>query len=120
MSAAYGDSNTGEGFPYQVEIPAIHPQSTTAHDKTTAYAAGDTLSVIKHRIGSSYWLKGSSLTVTKGDKVIAAANGLVAKQTAHTASALPHHTWIANDTYSAKTWIKGTYIGITSMYTANT
>jgi len=116
--AAYGDSNTSEGFIYQCDIPAIHKRSTTAWDKTTAFQAGDAIPVIKHEEGHTYWLKGSSLTVTEGDKIITAANGLVEKQTAHTSTPLPHHTWIAFKSYTSATWIKATYIGITSMFTA--
>lgn len=117
-SAAYGDANATEGEIYQFTIEEIHPQSNTPYDKATAYAVADPVCVKRHVINKTYWLKGSSLTILKGAKIICAASGLVAVQTAHTATPLPHHTWVCAKAVSAATWVQGTYIGITSMFTA--
>jgi len=117
--AAYGDSNTNEAFIYQVEIPGIHPQNQTVpYDKTSAYAAGDPITVKRHKLGNVYWLKGSSLTVTDGDKLITTTAGLVIAQTAHTATPLPHCTWAPVKSFTSATWVKAMYLGITSMFTA--
>jgi len=117
--AALGDSNSAEGEVFQFEIPAIHPQSNTPHDKTTAFAVADPVTVIQHVKGKTYWLQGSSLSITKGAKIIAAASGLVAVQTDHTSTPLPHHTWVCAKTVASATYVQGLYIGITSMFTAN-
>lgn len=119
-SAAYGDANASEGTIRQVEILATHPQNKTSiYDKTTAFAAGDHIVVKEHIIGKTYWLKGSSLTVALDGKIITAANGLVAAQTAHTATPLTHHTWVCVKAVSSATWVQGRYIGITTMFTAS-
>ena len=82
------------------------------------HTAGDPMDVVIHEIGKVYWVQGSSLTVSKDDKCIIATGGLVAKQTNHTATPLPHHTYVPIKAYSSATWIKARYIGITSMFTA--
>jgi len=118
MSAQYGDLNAGEGTVRQVEILLTHPQNKTVpYDKTTAFAAGDHIVVKEHIINKTYWLKGSSLTIAKDGKIITAANGLVAAQTEHTATSLPHHTWVCVKAVTSATWVQGKYIGITPMFT---
>lgn len=118
--AAYGDSNTGEGTVYQAEIRARHPKSTvvTPYDKSNAYAAGDAIIVYRHEQGKAYWLPASSITCSVDDKLICAADGLVEKQTAHTATPLPHHVWTCIKAATSKNWVLARYEGIQPMYTA--
>lgn len=117
--AAYGDSNTDEGDVYQCEIKAKHPATTTPYDKnTTAFAAGDGISVFKHQVNKEYWLPASSITCSVGDKLICGSSGLAVKQTAHTATPLPHHTWVCTLAAASKNWVRAEYKGITPMFTA--
>ena len=117
--AQYGDLNAGEGFIHQCDIMAIHPQTTTPYDKnSTAFAEGDHINVIRHKIGDTYWLPASSITASVGDKLITAASGLVAKQTEHTGTLKQHHYWVCVKAASSKNWVKATYKGILNMYTA--
>ncbi len=116
--ANHGDSNTAEATVEQLEIPAIHPHSTTAYDKTTAFTTGDPAIAIEHVVNQGYWLKGSSLSITRDDKIICTSSGLVKKALAHTATPLPVHTWKCIKTVSAQTYVQGRYMGLVSSFTA--
>ena len=119
--ANYGDSNDDEGSIYLCEIQAIHSNyaaTSTQHDKTTAYLAGNKILPVRLELNKAYWFKASSITAAKGDKLHCAAAGLVAKQTDHTATALPHHTFVCETAVTSKNYVKAVYIGITSMFTA--
>ena len=115
--AAYGSSNDDEGFIEQFTIEGIHPQSNTPYDKATAYAIGDPVQTKKHIRGKTYWLKGSAITASKGDKLVCIAGGLVAKETDHTATPLNHHMWSCARAVSAATWVQGTYLGNVTSFT---
>lgn len=120
MSANYGDSNTDEGIIEQADIMPVHPQNKTAiNDKTTAFDTGDHLTAKEHVKGKTYWLKGSSISATRGDKLYCSGSGLVSKQTAHTATPLAHQTWICARTVASQTYVQGTYVGLTTMFTSN-
>ena len=119
MTANYGDSQTEEGEALQIEIPGIHPRSQTAYDKSTVYTAGDSLILVTHVVGQTYWVKGSSITTTKNKtKLIPAGSGLVKAAIAHTATPLPMHMWLAKQTVASGTWLKAKYLGIVSSYTS--
>lgn len=118
-SANYGDSNTEEGGIEQIDITPIHPQSNTAYDKTTAFAAGDELTVITHIQGKVYWLKASSLTATiHKTKLVCAGSGIVKAALAHTGTPLPVHMWLCKKTVSSATYTLGRYMGIVNYNTA--
>jgi hypothetical protein len=119
MTVNFGDSQIAEAEVMQVEIMAIHPQSSTPYDLTTAFAAGDHVNMVVHQVGKVYWLKGSSISATKDQsKLIPAGAGLVKVQVAHTATPLPMHMWKCRKTVTSATWVKGTYLGIVSTFTA--
>lgn len=119
MTANFGDSNTVEVEAVQVEIPAIHPQDDSIYSLTKAFAAGDKLNMVVHQVGKLYWLKGSSITTVKDQtKLIPAGSGLVKAAVAHTATPLPLHMWKARQTVTTATWVKGTYLGMISSFTA--
>ena len=116
--AAYGSSNDDEGFIEQFTIEGIHPQSNITYDKATAYAIGDPVSAKTHIVNHTYWLKGSSITAEKGDKLVCIAGGLVAPESDHTATPLNHHMWSCAKTVAAATWVQGTYlVNVTSFTT---
>lgn len=119
MTANYGDSNTGEGSVWQIDIQALHPQSNTPFDKTTAYSTNDPVNLVKHKEGNLYWLPGSSLTVSVQDILVPAGSGLVKKALAHTASAKSVHTWTVRKAASAQSWALGEYNKFKQYYTAN-
>jgi hypothetical protein len=121
MTANFGDSNTVEGKAESLEIPAIHPRSSTPYDKTTNFDAtySDSGEAIEHESEKGYWLKGSSLTTVAGKtKLIPAGSGLVKAALAHTSTPLPIHMWVAMLSVSSKTWTQGKYKGMTSSFTA--
>ena len=119
MTANYGDSNTVEALARQIEIDKIHPTSNSPYDLTTVYTAGQHVNIVVHQVNKVYWLKGSSITTVKNQThLVPAGSGLVKAQLAHTATALPMHTWVARQTVSSATWVKGQYLGFKSFYTA--
>ena len=117
MGADFGDSNIAEGDVWQIEIPSVHPQSNTPNDKDTAFATNDALNLIKHVIGSSYWLKGASLSAAVGDKLICAGGGLVKKSLAHTATPKSKNYWVVDKLVASKTYVQATYKGQTMFFT---
>lgn len=118
-AANHGDSQADEAFVEQIEIPEIHPRSSTVYDKTTNFTAGDPAEAIKHVKNKVYWLKGSSLTAYKNkSKLIVAGSGLVKVQLTHTATPLPVHMWGCYLSVSAATYTLGEYLGIVSTFTA--
>lgn len=119
MSANWGDSNTVEAEACSVEIDPIHPTSGNPYDLTTVYAAGLHVNLVVHQVGLTYWLKGSSITTVKNSsKLIPAGAGLIKAAVAHTATPLPIHMWKAVMTVTSGTWVKGTYLGMISGFTA--
>ena len=119
MSANFGDSNIAEGDAWQIEIPSVHPQSNTPNDKATAFSTNDALNLVKHVIGSSYWLKGSSLSAAVGAKLVPAGSGLVKVALAHTSTPKAVHTWVVDKLIASKTYVQATYKGLTQIYTTN-
>ncbi len=119
MTANYGDAQASEGEVNQIDIKGIHPTSQTAYDKTTVYTSGQKCNLVTHVVGQSYWLKGSSISTTKNvTKLVPAGSGLVKAALAHTATPLPMHMWLAKQTVSSATWVKGKYLGMVSSFTA--
>ncbi|MHA1277097.1 MAG: hypothetical protein ACTSQ8_07920 [Candidatus Helarchaeota archaeon] len=119
MTANYGDSNTGESLVRQIEIPEIHPESNTPYDKSTAYKAGDHCEVKYHVVGKTYWLPASSITASKGDKIVPAGSGLVKKALAHTTSSKPVHMWSCVKAVTSGSWVQAEYLGMVPYNTAN-
>lgn len=115
--AQVGNTNA-IGIIEQLQIPAKHPQSTTPYDKTTDFVAGDPARAIEHIIGRSYWLEGSSLSITKGAKMIGAASGLIASAGAGTTTPVSMLVWVCNKTVATATYVQGKFIGLASVFTA--
>lgn len=115
-AANEGDDNDDEADIEQLEIEAA--RTSTAYDITTVYTTGDPAIAIKHMPGKGYWLKGSSLTASKGDKLIPTSSGLVKKALTHTATPLPMHTWSVIKAVTSATYVQGEYKGLVSSFTA--
>ena len=115
-TAQYGKAS-GQGTIWLTELPAIHPQSNTPWDKDTDFAVKDNIDCVKMQVGKVYWLAGSSLTVDEGDKLIMAANGLIAENT-NTTTVLPMHTWVVERDVSGATYVAARYMGLVADYTA--
>ena len=117
--AFFGDSLSEEADIELVQIPKSHPNSNTPSDKDTAFSAGDKITTISFVQGKQYWVRtSSSLTASKGDKLVLASSGRWAKPSGYTTTPLPQHMCKVVKDCSAASWVKVQYIGIVTQYTA--
>jgi len=103
-----------------LEVAAINATNNDAWALAPASVPADSVEVVEcEPIEKEYMLRGSNLTIAKGQKVIRAASGLFAGvNVAHNATPLPKLVFECIRACTNSTYVRCKFLGLTSVYTA--
>ena len=113
-----GNDNAAEVMEI-LEVQDINDTNNEAWAAAPASVPGGSVEVVEAEEPKEYMLKGTALTIAKGQKIIRAASGLFAGvNVAHNATPLPKLVFECTRACTATDYVRAKYLGLRTVYTA--